>query len=147
MSLWQQYREFNCKPAIIDVNDFIIVNSNLHEEFDRFKKEEEVKPSHSFVLLNELLLFYSLPQVSTLYDLPKVYKFGKCYLELHMSRVDEFISWIIQMRQRYNVEGEDIFLPGVQSLLSNGNNYCVLHDYLACVHYYFRWYYFIHHNT
>ena len=76
MALWLNYRSFHEMPWLPDVYDFITVNSQLHHEHDQFK-QAEVKLSHSFVPLNDLLKFYCLSQSSHLLNCCKVVKMGR----------------------------------------------------------------------
>lgn len=40
----------------------------------------------------------------------KVLKYGKVYLELHNSEVDELVMWVDEMREKYfGIDGEKIF--------------------------------------
>ena len=40
VALWIDFRAFHGKPELVNVIDFVIVNSHLHDEFDQFKKAE-----------------------------------------------------------------------------------------------------------
>lgn len=53
VSLWLESRAFQNKLPLSEVSDFVLVNSTLHAEFDKFKKEE-TDPDYSVLLLNEL---------------------------------------------------------------------------------------------
>ena len=56
MALWLDYRTFNKKETLRDADDFVIVNSDLNDEFDAFKAEHIDK--YSYLPMNELLTFY-----------------------------------------------------------------------------------------
>ena len=118
VALWQQYREFHGKPTVTDATDFVIVNPELHNEFDLFKKEN-INPSYSYIPINELLLYYCRLSQSNVELSSKVTRFGRDYLELHVSQVDLLISWASEMRKQYKSEGKIIFENGIQSLFSN----------------------------
>ena len=108
VALWLDYRAFHKEPLLTDVHDFIVINSQIHDQFDLFQKAT-VKKSYSFVPVCELLLFYCVSQCPDLLD-SKVEKYGKQYLELHYSEVDKLVFWIDEMRDRYyGMDGENIF--------------------------------------
>lgn len=111
VSLWLDYRNSNNQTTLTDVGDFVIVNSQLHDEFDQFKKAE-MKPLHSLLPLTELLKYYCLScaQSSLLHSFG-VSKFGKKFLELKYSQVDSLIEWLYTLRDQYNDDGENVFVP------------------------------------
>ena len=49
VALWLDY---NKKEPVMVANDFVIVNSDLHDDFDAFKAEH-IKSNYSYVPLNE----------------------------------------------------------------------------------------------
>ena len=38
VALWLDYRAFHKEPLITDIHDFVVINSQLHDQFDLFKK-------------------------------------------------------------------------------------------------------------
>ena len=89
VALWLNYREFHKEPLLTDIHDFVVINSQLHDQFDCFKKAE-VKRSHSFVPVTELLIFYCISQCPRILS-SNVEKYGKMYLELHYSEIDKLV--------------------------------------------------------
>ena len=119
VALWLDYREFHKEPSLPDVYNFVLVNSQLRNQFDIFRKAE-VKPSHSLVPVAELLRFYCLSQCPQLLDCSKVVKFGKTYLELHKSQIDKLVMWVDETRDAYyGIEGEKIFAKAAQIMLTD----------------------------
>jgi hypothetical protein len=57
VALWLDYRAFNGDKPVKDAPDFVIVNSELHNEFDSFKKSE-VPGGISFIETNPLLQLF-----------------------------------------------------------------------------------------
>lgn len=112
--VWLQYRLFHGKSALTDIGDFVIIDPNLHDEFDAFKKAEIAK-GHSFVPINELLLLFCLPQFSDLHELPRIEKFGERYLYLTAAQIDQLILWVYEMRENYSAS-ESTFHNAVESL-------------------------------
>ena len=103
------------------MHDFIVVNSQLHDQFDLFKTAE-VKKSYSLVPTSELLLFYCASQCPGILN-SKVMKYGKVYLDLHYSEVDKLIFWVDETRERYyGTEGERIFENAAKSMLTKLNS-------------------------
>ena len=106
VALWLDCRTFHHEPPLPDIHDFVVINSQLHNEFDLFKKTN-IRASYSLIPLCDLLTFYcgSKCRVGT-----KVLRYGKVYLELHNSEVDELIMWVDEMREKYfGFDGEKVF--------------------------------------
>ena len=57
VALWQDYRTHLNMEPVRDTLDFVIVNDNLHDDFDKFKKAE-IESIYSYLRINELLKFY-----------------------------------------------------------------------------------------
>ncbi len=72
-------------------NSFVIVDNNLHNEFDKFKREN-VPLGTSILGLNDLLKYYvSLnPQL----QVHLRYMYGKIYIHLPCDLVDDLCQWI-----------------------------------------------------
>ena len=78
VALWLDYRAFHKESLLTDVHDFVVINSQLHDQFDLFKKAE-VKKSYSLVPVSELLIFYCASQCPGILN-SKVVKYGKMYI-------------------------------------------------------------------
>ncbi len=57
--LWQDCRAYYNQAALIEVDEFVIVNSEVHEEFDEYKKNT-IGRGYSYLKVNELIEFYLL---------------------------------------------------------------------------------------
>ena len=66
VSLSLNLRKFKGDPPLTDVINFVTVNQELHDDFEKFKSTE-VRPAYCFLPLIELLIFYCL---SSCIDLP-----------------------------------------------------------------------------
>lgn len=106
VSFWQDYRAFNGEKPVRDVKDFVIVNNELHEEFDTFKKSE-VPRRTSFIETNPLLQLYC--QEKCYQDIPTVQKHGKTYLELSDSNMDDLCRWVLNLRELFSSQGNSVF--------------------------------------
>ena len=96
----------------------VVINSQLHDQFDAFKKAK-VKESYSLVPVSELLIFYCASQCRQLLS-SKVDMCGRMYLELHYSEVDELVYWVDEMRERYCGMGEKrIFENAAQTMFTS----------------------------
>ena len=115
VQLWLVSRAFHGKPPVREMRYFVVVNSTLHDEFDKFKAST-IRKSYSFIEFNELLRFYSLSESNLLSSPAK--KFEKMYLEIQGSQVDELVEWVLEMRKKYSDQGESVFATGAQSLLA-----------------------------
>ena len=121
VALWLDYRSFHKKSSLRDLGDFVMISLPLHVEFDIFKKAE-TKPSCSLLAVNELLQLYLLFQSPHLLKSCKVEKYGKAYLELQLSEIDQLIPWMDEMRNDYHASGgEKIFTESgaFQSMLGS----------------------------
>ncbi len=97
--LCQDCRAYN-QAALVEVDEFVIVNSEVHEKFDEYKKNGR---GYSYLKVNELIEFYLLQNdhlsgnVKTLYN--------KAYLKLSGSDIDELCDWLLNLRKSYEQEG------------------------------------------
>ena len=73
------------------------MTSELHDEFDLFKKsfEEYTKPSYSMFPLIELLAFWNARRAASS---PVIELFRNSYIHLHCTEVDELCDWIEDTR-------------------------------------------------
>ena len=83
-------------PPLVDTGDFVIINSQLHREFDHFK-QEAVEERTSYLRMNSLLQQYisvhpALQQSTTS-------KYGLTYLRLQSSQVDNLCRWVLTKRE------------------------------------------------
>ena len=108
------YRRFQKEPSLTDLHDFVVVDSQIHDQFDHFRDSTQLKGEYSLVPVCELLIFYCASQCSQLLR-SKVVKYGNVYLELHYSEVDKLVFWVEEMREKYyGLEGEEIFKDAAQ---------------------------------
>ena len=117
VSLWMDYRQFNGDPPLSEVANFVIINNELHSEFDEFKKKE-VESHYSYIQLTELLKFYCLSEYNDILQSSRVEKFGNTYLHLHAEQIDKLIDWVARMRQLHE-EGADVFTAAVLEKMFN----------------------------
>jgi hypothetical protein len=117
VALWLDYRRFQKEPCLTDYQDFVVVNSQLHDQFDLFRNS--LNAENSLLPMCELLIFYCASQRSQLLS-SKVVKYGNIYLDVHYSEVDKLVFWVDEMRERYyGLEGEEIFKNAAQIMFSN----------------------------
>ena len=123
VSMWLDRRNFIRKSPLVDIGDFVIVNPDLHEEFDKFKKSE-VRPACSFVPLTELLKFYCLSQNPSLLDSFRVKKFGKEYLDMKAFQIDDLVEWVTMLREKSKSGDNDILFeaPVLQEMFLSGKS-------------------------
>ena len=122
MALWMDYREFNGKSSLSEATDeFIVINNQLHEDFDDFKALETTSES-SYLNLIELLEYYCTAECPSLLESNRIKKFGKTYLVLSREQVDMLVEWVLKMRQMYTSNSEVIFARAgalIQATTSN----------------------------
>lgn len=127
VALWLDNREFKGFPPLVDAVDFVIVNGQLHNQFDQFKSKE-CTSQRSFLPMNELLKFYCSSECAHLLESSMITKYGKTYLNLQAKQVDELIEWTYMMRKRCEQESENIFATPV---MMGERPFCLMHAY-AC---------------
>ena len=78
---------------MVEALDFVIVNEQLHDDFDSFKKTE-VRPRFSYVPAIELVsLFCKCADIKV----PCVIRYESDYYELDESQFDELVVWSSQI--------------------------------------------------
>ncbi len=98
--LWQSFRAHNNLPPVTDALDFVIVNNQLHNEFDEFKKAE-IEPDITYLQMNSLLQHYC--RIKSHLHAFIVTKYGKSYLKLTSSLVDDLCIWMKEKSQHGNI--------------------------------------------
>lgn len=105
VGLWSDFRCFSGEPPLKFINeDFVVVNDELHQQFDEFKAKEIIR-CHSFLPLNELLEYYCRSECKELLESSVVFKYGNTYLCLSSAEVDCVVEWVLKMRSQYKTEG------------------------------------------
>ena len=106
MIVWLHYRAFNNLSLLTDAFDFVIVNEDLHREFDEFKKCDMLM-NFSCLEIVELLQHYlrSKPSLTSLI----VEMYGKKYLRLNTNEMDDLCYWVQYLREQHKVKGNEIF--------------------------------------
>ena len=96
VALWMDSRAFHGQPPLTDASDFVIVNCQLHNELDSFKKSQ-INPASSYIAMNELLNLYCHDKC---HPLLSVQKFGKSYLSMSGGeQIDSLVEWVRRMRE------------------------------------------------
>lgn len=104
--MWLDSRACRCDlPAVRVLDDFAIITNDLHDEFDAFKKK--LMKGVSLFPATELLHFWHTQnQVSW----SPLYNYGKFYVALDSSQVDELVKWMAEMKVKFMSQGQAIFL-------------------------------------
>ena len=97
VSLWIESREFNSKPPLRKIFDFMIVNSSLHSEFDEFKRNT-VHHDYSSLTTNKLLEYWNTFERNP--PQPMTMLYGKPHRKLHYSEVDQLCEWVLKQRKK-----------------------------------------------
>ena len=99
VELWLDSRAYQKRPSLQEACGFVIMNSELHDEFDQFKMKEAY-PDYSLLQHIELLDFWLRSKKLLL---PTVSKFGKQYVRLHHTEVDSLCRWVLKMREKSDI--------------------------------------------
>ena len=108
VALWLDYRSFNKEKPLKEVydGDFVIIDEQLHAQFDEFK-QNVVPANHSMVRkLNLIDHYLSTKGKFCVYYCVELY--GKLYVMLNSVQMDDFCQWIYDLREN---DG-DIFYLG-----------------------------------
>ena len=111
VALWMDYRCFVNKPHIKTVGDFVLVTNNLHIDFNNFVAKH-IMPDMYLVLAAALLRYWC--RCGQQYQTP-IYKYGKQYIYLSSSQLDDLCAWIRDMKEQFYKHGRQIFY-GLQLL-------------------------------
>ena len=106
VALWLDWRRYCGIPSLQEVRNFVIVSEEELDDFEEFKANN-TKPGICDLVVIELLEYY-LTRVRK-ECLPTTVKFGKRYVQLSMEDGDRLITWVDEMRERYNKEGLQVF--------------------------------------
>ena len=108
VALWLHYRAYNKLPLLSDDGDFIIVNTELHDDFDDFKNKE-VEPGYSYLEVNELLQHFLETKP---HDASTVNKYGMTFVRLQASVIDHLCDWVEELHEKYSEIGNNVFITG-----------------------------------
>lgn len=107
VALWLDYRAFNGSPALKVIDDFVIVTTDLHDEFDKFKKSENLEfKGLNLVPPIELLQYWNILMDN---NLQSISRYGKDYFLLQPSQLDNLIDWIGDLKIKFMSEGQSVF--------------------------------------
>lgn len=112
VALWQDFRAYNNMQPVKDAIDFVIVNSQLHNEFDDFRKGQKEGRRYSYLKVNELMQFYVHHDYCQLSD-SIVTQYNHTYLRMGSGDIDRLCRWIYGLRESYQLEGLRIFNTGI----------------------------------
>lgn len=119
VALWLDSREFQNKPPLRKACGFVIVNSELQDEFDEFKKQESL-PNCLDIEFIQLLQFWAKsedPQPSP----PTINKYGKTYARLHHTQMDDLLTWVQETRTKFSHVGRELFKPDCEKIANQGS--------------------------
>ena len=100
VALWLDSRAHNGMSPLRKAHNFVVIDSTLHDEFDAFKKAE-VDPEYSLLPVCELLEFWY--QGLKRGSMQPIFRFGRRYLRLHCSDVDQLVRWVLQMQDQLHL--------------------------------------------
>ena len=80
VTLWLESRNFKKYPPLREVHNFVIINEQLHAEFDEFRKVE-IQSDYSYLPLYELLHYWYMHEKNGAVTVMTMY--GKPHLKLH----------------------------------------------------------------
>jgi hypothetical protein len=109
VAVWLQYRAYNKQPPLRDTGDFVMVNLELHDDFDDFRSKE-LEPEYSYLEMTELLRHYlkNMPHISP----STMERYGNTYLRVHVSEMDDLCDWVEELRENHSQIGNEAFSKG-----------------------------------
>ena len=99
------YRCFVNKPHLKTVGDFVFATNNLLMDFNNFAAKHTM-PDMYLVPAAALLRYWCMcgQQYQT-----SIYKYGKQYIYLSSSQLDDLSAWIHDMKEQFYKNGRQIF--------------------------------------
>ncbi|KAL5499988.1 hypothetical protein EMCRGX_G011472 [Ephydatia muelleri] len=99
VALWEDFLHYNKKVTLKEIygGDFLIINEELHSQFDEFKCNA-VPANHSMVPVMEILEYYWC-KVRCEVSMNTVHLYGKSYVKMTAVELDDFCKWILDMRE------------------------------------------------
>ena len=105
VALWLDYRNFQNKPPLQVVQDCVIVTNELHDEFDDFNDREAIVDVSVLPFVELLQFWYASQGIPALPFL----KYGKKYIKLTSSQVDNLCWWVVETRKQLKSQGKSVF--------------------------------------
>ena len=96
VSLWMDSMAYNNQPPLRRFCDFVLVTPELHKDFDSFREMDTSPGRSTFPLVALLECWNNRRPVPS----PTITKYGKPYLTLDSSGVDELCQWVYDTRER-----------------------------------------------
>lgn len=121
MAVWLDSRAFHKKEPLRQACGFVIVNSQVHDEFDQFKKSHS-QYDYSLLESIELLQLWLSRRGLTK---ESVEQYNKKYVKLHNTEIDSLCTWVGELREKYYTVGESVFQidsPAELPLLTGRHN-------------------------
>ena len=99
VALWEDFLHYNKKVTLKEIygGDFLIINEELHSQFDEFKCNA-VPANHSMVPVMEILEYYWC-KVRCEVSMNTVHLYGKSYVKMTAVELDDFCKWILDMKE------------------------------------------------
>ena len=106
MALWLDSLKFCGRECPREACGFVIINSQLHDEFDRFKSK--LDSENSYLEFVELLQFWCNSQKPQAFPLI-AHKYGKQYIVLQATEVDNLVAWVEDTRDLFEELQQGVF--------------------------------------
>ena len=97
VALWINYRKYNKRPDLRQVIDFVFVNSELHSEFDVFKR---TMTDRDYVLLSSNVLLDYWNEFERSVSQSTITVYGQKYHKHHYTEMDQLIEWVMKQREK-----------------------------------------------
>ena len=108
VALWLDARKFQKKPPLREANGFVIINMEIHKEFDEFKRKE-ASIEYSLLENIELLKLWLKNHNLQCSSPTTIEKFGKKYVRLHYTDMDDLCRWVLEVRDKFTTMGKEAF--------------------------------------
>lgn len=108
---------------LTDAVNFIVLDFELHDEFDEFKKAN-IQSGISYLEVNELLEFFIDKHQQFTESIVRQY--NRTYLKMSASDVDVLVQWTSSLRDSCNKEGSKVFNTGMMYLKAYNYYYNLL---------------------
>ena len=116
VTLWLDCRSFCNYSPLKKVDGFVIITSEIHKEFDAYMNAIKELKGLNFLPAIELLQLW---HASNKIPLSTVSNYGKCYIPLNSSQLDEVVEWMLKMRKKFLSQGQEIFKEYLVNICEN----------------------------
>ena len=131
LALWLDSRDFHKNnPPLHRACGFVIINSQVHDDFNKFKKVQ-AQCDYSLLESVELLDLWNSSRNSP--D-AVMNRFGKQYIRLHRTDIESLCKWVMELRESFERLGKvALQIHNTESSATSSLQHLHKDDQIACL--------------